>query len=105
MTTPPTRLQQLKGAMDTLLVVDVFVVIAGALWFAAAVALHSQHVEGPLTLFQKLWEPLFTPAIGLLMGAALLVIGLAILTGFDKTLETALTQAAPSWLVDITTRF
>ena len=72
MTTPPTRLQQLKGAMDTLLVVDVFVVIAGALWFAAAVALHSQHVEGPLTLFQKLWEPLFTPAIGLLMGAALL---------------------------------
>ena len=72
MTTPPTRLQQLKGAMDTLLVVDVFVVIAGALWCAAAVALHSQHVEGPLTLFQKLWEPLFTPAIGLLMGAALL---------------------------------
>ncbi|MEB3326673.1 MAG: hypothetical protein VKI39_03080 [Synechococcus sp.] len=72
MTTPPTRLQQLKGAMDTLLVVDVFVVIAGALWFAAAVALHSQHVEGPLTLFQKLWEPLFTPAIGLLMAAALL---------------------------------
>jgi sulfite exporter TauE/SafE len=41
----------------------------------------------------------------MLMGAALLVIGLAILTGFDKTLETALTQAAPSWLVDITTRF
>ena len=72
MTTPPTRLQQLKGAMDTLLVVDVFVVIAGALWFATAVALHSQHVEGPLTLFQKLWEPLFTPAIGLLMVAALL---------------------------------
>ncbi|MCT0228284.1 hypothetical protein KQ300_08820 [Synechococcus sp. CS-1331] len=72
MTTPPTRLQQLKGAMDTLLVVDVFVVIAGALWFAAAVVLHSQHVEGPLTLFQKLWEPVFTPAIGLLMGAALL---------------------------------
>jgi hypothetical protein len=72
MTNPPTRLQQLKGAMDTLLVVDVFVVIAGALWFATAVVLHSQHVEGPLTLFQRLWEPLFTPAIGLLMGAALL---------------------------------
>jgi hypothetical protein len=70
--TTPTPLQQLKGAMDTVLVVDVFVVIAGALWFATAVVLHSQHVEAPLALFQRLWEPLFTPAIGLLMGAALL---------------------------------
>jgi Mn2+/Fe2+ NRAMP family transporter len=58
--------------MDTLLVVDVFVVIAGAIWFAVAVTLHSQHIEAPLELFQRLWEPLFTPAIGLLMGAALL---------------------------------
>jgi Mn2+/Fe2+ NRAMP family transporter len=75
MTTPnpsPSLLQQLKGAMDTLLVVDVFVVIAGAIWFAVAVTLHSQHIEAPLELFQRLWEPLFTPAIGLLMGAALL---------------------------------
>jgi Mn2+/Fe2+ NRAMP family transporter len=58
--------------MDTLLVVEVFVVIAGAIWFAVAVTLHSQHIEAPLELFQRLWEPLFTPAIGLLMGAALL---------------------------------
>jgi hypothetical protein len=65
-------LQQLKGSMDTLLVVDVFVVIAGAIWFAVAVTLHSQHIEAPLELFQRLWEPLFTPAIDLLMGAALL---------------------------------
>lgn len=41
----------------------------------------------------------------MLMGAAMLAIGFAILTGFDKKLETALTQAAPSWLVDLTTRF
>ncbi|MCP9892034.1 hypothetical protein KBY57_13375 [Cyanobium sp. Aljojuca 7D2] len=68
----PGLLRQLKGAMDTVLVVDVFVVIAGALWFATAVVLHSQKVEAPLELFQRLWEPLFTPAIGLLMGAALL---------------------------------
>jgi Mn2+/Fe2+ NRAMP family transporter len=75
MTTPnstPSLLQQLKGSMDTLLVVDVFVVIAGAIWFAVAVTLHSQHIEAPLELFQRLWEPLFTPAIGLLMAAALL---------------------------------
>ena len=70
--TPPSLLQQLKGSMDTLLVVDVFVVIAGAIWFAVAVTLHSQHIEAPLELFQRLWEPLFTPAFGLLMAAALL---------------------------------
>ena len=68
----PTPLERLKGAVDALLVVDVFVVIAGALWFGVAIALHSQKIEAPLNLFQRLWEPLFTPAIGLLMGAALL---------------------------------
>ena len=65
-------LQRLKGWLDTLLVIDVFVVIAGALWFGLAVLLHSRRIEAPLNLFQSLWEPLFTPAIGLLMAAALL---------------------------------
>ena len=64
--------RRIKGWIDTLLVVDVFVVIAGALWFAVAVTLHSQKIEAPLELFQRLWEPVFTPAIGLLMGAAIL---------------------------------
>ena len=68
----PSPLQRLKSAIDNLLVIDVFVVIAGAVWFGLAVALHSQQIDAPLTLFQRLWEPLFTPAIGLLMGAALL---------------------------------
>jgi hypothetical protein len=65
-------LARVKNTVDTLLVVDVFVVIAGALWFGLALALHTQKIEAPLDLFQKLWEPLFTPAIGLLMAAALL---------------------------------
>ena len=64
--------QRLRDALDRLLVVDVFLVLAGAVWFALAVALHSQGVEAPLELFQRLWEPLFTPAIGLLMAAAVL---------------------------------
>ena len=62
---------RLKRWIDTVLVIDVFLVIAGAIWFALAVTLHSQHVEAPLQLLQKLWDPLFTPAIGLLMAAAL----------------------------------
>lgn len=40
-----------------------------------------------------------------IMGALLVLVGVAILTGFDKTVETVLTQAAPDWLVDLTTRF
>jgi hypothetical protein len=69
---PQAPLQRLKALLDLLLVIDVFVVIAGAVWFGGAVLLHSQQVDAPLNLFQQLWEPLFTPAIGLLMGAALL---------------------------------
>jgi hypothetical protein len=71
-TPPAPLLQRLKGWLDTLLVINVFVVIGGALWFALAVLLHSRQIEAPLDLFQALWEPLFTPAIGLLMGAAVL---------------------------------
>ncbi len=51
---------------------NVFLVLAGAVWFLIAVVLHSQGVEAPLQLFQRLWEPLFTPAIGLLMAAAVI---------------------------------
>ncbi|MCT0205602.1 hypothetical protein KQ302_10920 [Synechococcus sp. CS-602] len=69
-------LERLKGWIDGLLVLNVFVVMGGALWFAVAVGLHvglhGQKLEAPLILFQKLWEPLFTPAIGLLMAAAVL---------------------------------
>ena len=63
--------QRLKAGLDALLVADVFLVIGGALWFGLAVVLHSRRIEAPLALFQRLWQPLFTPAIGLLMAAAL----------------------------------
>lgn len=63
---------RLKSLLDAVLVADVFLVIGGALWFAMAVVLHGRGVDAPLQIFQRLWEPLFTPAIGLLMAAALL---------------------------------
>ncbi len=70
---PPLDLpRRLRGWLDGLLVADVFLVIGGALWFAVAVLLQGQGIGRPLALFQRLWEPLFTPAIGLLMAAALL---------------------------------
>ncbi len=70
--TAPSLLERLQQWLDRLLVLDVFLVIGAALWFAVAVVLQTQGVKAPLQLFQRLWEPLFTPAIGLLMAAALL---------------------------------
>ena len=69
-------LQTGKTWMDRILMVNVFLVMAGALWFLMAVAFHSQGLEQPLVRFQGLWTPLFMPAIGLLMAAALLNGGL-----------------------------
>jgi cytochrome c-type biogenesis protein len=39
-----------------------------------------------------------------LMGAALLVLGALVLTGLDKSIEAVLTNAAPDWLINLTTR-
>lgn len=69
-------LQTCRIWMDRVLMVNVFVVMAGALWFVVAVGLHGQGLEQPLAHFQQLWTPLFMPAIGLLMAAALLNGGL-----------------------------
>ena len=65
-------MELLKRWLDRLLVADVFVVIAGALWFLAAVICEAKGIHQPLAVFQQLWEPLFTPAIGLLMAAAVI---------------------------------
>ena len=39
------------------------------------------------------------------LGLVLVLVAIAILTGFDKTLETALVSASPEWLTNFTTRF
>lgn len=39
------------------------------------------------------------------LGAVLVLVGTLILTGLDKRLEAALVEAAPEWLVELTTRF
>ena len=39
------------------------------------------------------------------MGVVILLMGILIVSGFDKTLETGLTDAMPSWLVELTTRY
>ncbi|MEB3260977.1 MAG: hypothetical protein VKP63_10160 [Cyanobacteriota bacterium] len=65
-------LERLQGGLDRLLVLDVFLVLAGALWFGLGVVLHWRGLDRVLEVFQRLWMPLFQPALGLLMLAALL---------------------------------
>jgi cytochrome c-type biogenesis protein len=38
-------------------------------------------------------------------GAILVTIGALVISGLDKTVETALVQASPQWLTELTTRF
>ena len=40
-----------------------------------------------------------------LLGAAFIVIGVAIVSGADKSIEAALVEASPQWLTDLTTSF
>ena len=40
-----------------------------------------------------------------LLGAAFVVIGVAIVSGSDKRLEAGLVAASPQWLTDLTTYF
>jgi cytochrome c biogenesis protein CcdA len=39
------------------------------------------------------------------LGVVLILLGLLILTGLDRALETALVNAAPLWLIELTTRY
>lgn len=54
-------------------------------------------LNGKLILVGKEGKKLF----GLLM----LVVGMSILTGFDKKLETKLLELSPSWLTELTTSY
>lgn len=69
-------LEGIQRGLDRLLVADVFLVLAGALWFGLGVVLHLQGSETLLLGFQRTWPLLFQPAIGLLMAAALVSGGL-----------------------------
>jgi hypothetical protein len=65
-------MQTLLNWLNTLLVVNFFFVLASLLWLALAVIGRGTGLSLGLDLWYRLWEPVFTPAIGLLMGGALL---------------------------------
>ncbi len=63
---------KLLNLLNTVLVADVFLVLISFGWLAVAVIGRSTGIPLGLDLWYKLWEPLFTPAIGILMAGALL---------------------------------
>jgi len=63
---------RLIGWLNQLLMVDVFLVLLSFLWLAIAVVGRSLGVPLGLDIRYRLWEPVFTPAIGILMAGALL---------------------------------
>ncbi len=61
-----------KRWLDRLLMLNVLLVFAGAGFFGVAVVAQTQGHPRPMDWFQQLWQPLFTPAISLLIMAALI---------------------------------
>jgi hypothetical protein len=58
--------------LNRLLVADVFLVLFSFFWLAIAVIAQGFEVPLGLNLWYQLWKPVFTPAIGILMGGAIL---------------------------------
>ncbi|MEL6457965.1 MAG: hypothetical protein AAFY21_04460 [Cyanobacteria bacterium J06641_2] len=63
---------KLLNLLNTFLVADVFLVLISFFWLAIAVIGRSAGIPLGLDLWYKLWDPLFTPAMGILMAGALL---------------------------------
>jgi hypothetical protein len=65
-------MQKLVNGLNSLLVVNTFVVLGSFVWLAIAVLGRGAGLPLGLNLWYRLWEPVFTPALGILMGGALL---------------------------------
>ncbi|WAL61617.1 hypothetical protein [Thermocoleostomius sinensis] len=58
--------------LNLALVANLFLVLFSFFWLAVAVTGRAFGVSLGLDLWYRLWEPVFTPAIGILMAGALL---------------------------------
>ena len=58
--------------LERILMIDVFVVLLGFLWFAIAIAGRSAGIPLGWEIWYKLWYPVFNPAIGILFLGAFL---------------------------------
>ena len=58
--------------LNLVLVADTFLVLFSFLWFLTALLGRAAGVPLGFDIWYKLWQPVFTPALGLLMGGAIL---------------------------------
>lgn len=63
--------EKLLQWLDRALMLDLFLVLASFFWFAIALVGRASNVSLGLDLWYKLWEPVFTPALGVLMLGAI----------------------------------
>ncbi|PSN13749.1 hypothetical protein C7271_22265 [filamentous cyanobacterium CCP5] len=63
--------EQINRLISWILVLDFALVLASLAWFLLAVAGRSFKVDLGLELWYQLWNPLFLPAISLLMAGAI----------------------------------
>lgn len=63
--------QQFFNWLDRLLMVDLFVVLISFFWLAIALVGRAADIPLGLEIWYQLWEPVFTPAIGILMLGAI----------------------------------
>jgi hypothetical protein len=63
---------KISNFINNLLTVNVFFVLLSFIWFLVAIAGKYTNIPLGLQVWQSLWEPLFLPAISVLMGGAIL---------------------------------
>ena len=61
-----------KKNIDNLLIINIYLLIAGAVLFLSAVVLSINGNSNLYNLFQKLWFPLFIPALSLFFTSVLI---------------------------------
>lgn len=62
---------QISRGISWILVVDLFIVLASLGWLVVAALGRSMNVDLGLDLWYSLWNPLFLPAISVLMAGAI----------------------------------
>lgn len=63
---------QLLTLINNLLTINFFFVLLSFVWFIIAIVGKYTNISLGMQVWQSLWEPLFLPAISILMGGAIL---------------------------------
>jgi hypothetical protein len=64
--------EKLGNWLNLALMANLFFVLASFFWFVIALVGRATNIPLGLDLWYRLWDPVFTPAIGILMGGAIL---------------------------------